>query len=179
MSKVFINSTNLNQSKQELESQIIEILKTSTDNLNFIRKGDSVLIKPALNSPDPYPSTTHPLAVKVVAQELLKKGAKVIIGDQSGIEHVVHTAEGLKKGSSIENFKKTGIYDACKDLDVKWVAFEQDGWNKGFIHESQPKATSWPNGFWITKWVKDVDHIINLPRISTSLFQFGNDTEMW
>ena len=56
---------------------------------------DIVLLKPALNSPDPYPSTTHPLAIRVVADLLEERGANLVIGDQSRIEHVLHHPKGV------------------------------------------------------------------------------------
>lgn len=159
----------IEKESSELETKIREVFLEVTQNLKDVRSGQSVLLKPALNSPDPYPATTHPLAVKVVAEELLKKGAKVIVGDQSGIEHVIHTKDGVVKGNSIDNFKASGIYDACKELEIEWVAFEQDGWDEGFVHVKPETAKSWTNGFYITKWIDQVDHIVNLPRVSSHL----------
>jgi hypothetical protein len=59
---------------------------------------DIVLLKPALNSGDPYPSTTHPLALEVTSRLLADRVATVVIGDQSGIGHVLHHPGGVIRG---------------------------------------------------------------------------------
>jgi hypothetical protein len=51
--------------------------------------------------------------------------------------------------------------------DSRFVSFEDGGWDKGFFHHRSPHTASWRNGFYITSWAKDADHIISLPRVST------------
>jgi hypothetical protein len=140
------------------------VILKATDNLSWLSAGETVLLKPALNSPDPYPSTTHPLAVSVTAELLAERGAKVIIGDQSGIEHVLHHPGGVIRGSTIENYAKSGMGDRN---DSRFVSFEDSGWDTGFFHHHSACTASWRDGFYITSWIKKVDHIISLPRIST------------
>ena len=61
----------------------------AVSNFSWLSGGDSVFIKPALNSGKPYPSTTSPQAIAAVIGLLKEKGARrVIVGDMSGIEHV-------------------------------------------------------------------------------------------
>ncbi|MDO9325847.1 MAG: DUF362 domain-containing protein [Methanoregula sp.] len=136
----------------------------STDNLAWLEDGDVVLLKPALNSPDPYPSTTHPLAIRVVTDLLEERGAHVVIGDQSGIEHVLHHPGGVIHGSTVENYAQSGMGE--KD-DARFVSFEDGGWDEGFDHYQSLNTRSWPDGFFITRWIKKADHIISLPRVST------------
>ena len=123
-----------------------------------------VLLKPALNSPDPYPATTHPLSIRVIADLLEECGAKVVVGDQSGIEHVLHHPGGVIRGSTKENYSQSGM---GKKDDARFVSFEDGGWDEGFYRHQSPDTPSWPDGFFITRWAKTADHIICLPRIST------------
>lgn len=164
MSKVFIQGVKKGSGDKELESVIKKVFLDSTDNLSWLKKGDLVLLKPALNSPDPYPSTTHPLSVKVLAEVIKEKGGKVIVGDQSGIEHVVQDKNRVVKGSSADLFQRSGMKGGS---DAKFIGFEQGDWGNDFVYFHSEKAKSWPNGFYITKWIEKADHIINLPRIST------------
>lgn len=147
-----------------LLSAIRSIVLKATGNLSWLSAGETVLLKPALNSPDPYPSTTHPHAVSVVAGLLTERGAKVVIGDQSGIEYVLHHPGGLIRGRTIDNYARSGMGDRS---DSRFVSFEDGGWDEGFIHHRSASTMSWRDGFYITSWVKKADHIISLPRVST------------
>lgn len=135
-----------------------------SDNLAWLGDGDTVLLKPALNSPDPYPSTTHPLAIRVVAALLEERGAKVVVGDQSGIGHVLHHPGGVIHGSSKDNYAQSGM--GTKN-DTRFVSFEDGGWDEGFYCHQSPVTSSWPEGIFITKWAQKANHIISLPRVST------------
>jgi len=147
-----------------ISSAIRNVILKATDNLSWLSAGETVLLKPALNSPDPYPATTHPLAISVTAELLAERGVKVVIGDQSGIEHVLHHPGGVICGSSFENYAKSGMGD---HNDSRFVGFEDGGWDEGFFHHRSACTTSWRDGFYITSWVKKADHIISLPRVST------------
>jgi hypothetical protein len=83
---------------------------------------------------------------------------------ESGIEHVLHHMGGVIRGSTIENYAKSGMGDRN---DSRFVSFEDGGWDTGFFHHHSACTASWRDGFYITSWIKKVDHIINLPRIST------------
>ena len=121
------------------------------------------MLKPALNSANPYPATTHPLSIQAVAEVLLERGAKVIVADQSGMESVVQRPDGKFFGSSRANYEKSGM--AAKDLP--FVAFEEGDWEKDFFKFQSPEMVAWPNGFYMSALINKVDHIINLPRVST------------
>jgi hypothetical protein len=155
----------INKSSEFNNREIIKnIFIRSANNLNWLKNGDTVLLKIALNSPDPYPATTDPLTVSVIAEELQNRGARMIIGDQSGIGHILHTPDGVIYGSSRVNFQKAGIENGGK---MQFVGFEEGGWDNGFYKYNSETCKSWMNGFYETNWVKKADHIINLPRIST------------
>ena len=147
-----------------ISSAIRNVILKATDNLSWLSAGETVLLKPALNSPDPYPATTHPLAISVTAELLADRGAKVVIGDQSGIDHVLHHPGGVIHGRTIDNYARSGMGDRN---DTRFVGFEDSGWDEGFFHYRSAYTASWRDGFYITSWVKKADHIISLPRIST------------
>jgi uncharacterized protein (DUF362 family) len=164
MKPVFVNGIDHDVREPALVASIRDILLKSSDNFSWLDKGDTVLLKPALNSPDPYPATTHPLAVEVTSRLLAERGAKVIIGDQSGIEHVLHHPGGVIRGSSRSNYIRSGM--GSKD-DTRFVSFESGEWDAGFYHYRSGNTPSWPYGFFISEWARKADHIISLPRLST------------
>ncbi|MGZ7068141.1 MAG: DUF362 domain-containing protein [Methanobacterium sp.] len=161
---VYVNGVEPDPTVDSLSLCIEKVLLKSTDNLAWLKPGDVVLLKPALNSGFPYPSTTHPLSIHIISRILQENGAKVIVGDQSGIRNVLHHPAGIVHGSTRENYIKAGIGTENND---HFVGFEEERWDDGFSHYSSRKTSSWPNGFFITNWIHKADHIINLPRLST------------
>jgi hypothetical protein len=145
-------------------SNIEDVFLKSTNNLEWLSPGDLVLLKPALNSSSPYPSTTHPLAVHIISRILTENGAKVVVGDQSGIRSVLHHPGGVIRGNTKDNYIKAGM--GLRD-DENFISFEEEGWKEGFYHHASLKTSSWLNGFHITRWIQKAYHIINLPRISS------------
>jgi uncharacterized protein (DUF362 family) len=163
MKPVFVHGTAGPGSNAPLEPIIRKTFLDATDNCSWLKKDDLVLIKPALNSPDPYPATTHPLAIRTVAAVLRERGARVVIGDQSGIEHVLHHKDGVIRGSSRGNYTCSGM----GELADPFVAFEEGGWDEGFFHYQSRRKSSWKAGFYLTRQVQEADHIICLPRVSS------------
>jgi len=164
MKPVIVNGIGTDASSDELAACIHDTFLSASDNCPWLKAGDTVLLKPALNSPDPYPSTTHPLAIRVIADLLEERGAKVVIGDQSGIEHVLHHPRGVLKGSSRANYIHSGM--GSPD-DSRFVSFEDEGWEGGFLHHQSHHTPSWKSGFFIAEWARRANHIICLPRVST------------
>lgn len=152
------------RSDQVVRDTLHDFILNFTNNFEWLFPGDIVLLKPALNSGDPYPSTTHPLALEVTSRLLADRGAIVVIGDQSGIGHVLHHPGGVIKGKTRDNYIHSGM---MQKNATRFVSFEEEGWDEGFFHYSSPKTTSWKDGFYITNWVRKADHIISLPRVST------------
>lgn len=142
---------------------IEEVLLKSTNNLEWLSADDLVLLKPALNSADPYPSTTHPMAVKVVREILTQRGAEVVVGDQSGLKDVLQDQSGVVHGKTHDNYIKSGM----GTQEDRFIGFETEDWDDGFIHHQSKNTSSWPNGFNVTRWIEKADHIINLPRLSS------------
>lgn len=161
---IFVSGVKKNATDDELSPIIKATFLKATDNVSWLKPGETVLLKPALNSPDPYPSTTHPLSIKAVAEILSARGAQVVVGDQSGIGYVLQDATGVKQGSSRKNFEVSGMKDGS---DVRFVGFEEEDWNNGFSKFKTDQTASWPDGFYVTDWINKADHIVSLPRLST------------
>lgn len=140
-----------------------KVFLLATDDLSWLSRDDRVLVKPAVNSPDRYPATTHPKTLEVVVDTLEARGAKVVIGDMSGVENVLQSPRGVLRGSSRDCFTRAGMSER---LTERFVGFEERGW-QGYDEFGSANLRSWKEGFWVTEEVRKADHIINLPRIST------------
>ncbi|MCG8688033.1 MAG: DUF362 domain-containing protein, partial [Desulfobacterales bacterium] len=142
---------------------ISKVFLEATNNLEWLKSGERVLLKPALNSKDKYPATTHPLALEVVAKEIRMRGGVPIAADQSGIETVVVDKREVRKGSSRECYRKSDM----KVSGVDFIALEERGWDSYKFVKN--RNSDWSDGFYISDIIDSVDHIINLPRISTHI----------
>lgn len=140
------------------------VFERATNDCSWLHPNDTVLLKVALNSADPYPATTAPLAVQAVAEALQARGARVLVGDMPGIEYVLLTPGGSTKRSSRSCYEESQMGANTK---APFIGFEERGWDDGFFHFREPAARSWPDGFHLTRLVREVDHIIALPRLST------------
>ncbi len=89
-------------------ANLIEI----TGGLDFVNRGDSVLIKVCLNSSRKYPATTSPEAVDALMELLIKKSPSAIyVGDKTAFFRKTKKA-----------FKKTGIEDVVDKYSKKHIA---------------------------------------------------------
>ena len=123
--------------------------------LSFIKPGDVVLVKPNVNSYDPYPGTTNPEVVAEVVRMVKEAGAKrVIVADRSGPGWYSDT---------MYNMEKVGIAQAAREAGAEVVALEKEEW----IRVRPKGAKYWKKGFKIPKLVEEVDHIINVPVAKT------------
>ncbi len=119
-----------------------------TSGLGFIAAGDTVLLKPNLNSGDPFPYSTNPEVVAAVVDMVRERGAtRVIIADRSNPAY-----------DTIDAMQRAGIYDVAIAKEVEIVNFA-DG---DFELRSPAGATNWPGGFSVPALLGEVDHIINL-----------------
>jgi len=136
--------------------------RAATD-FSWLSRGNSVLIKPALNSGNPYPATTSPESVRAMVELLKEKGAsKVIVSDMSGIEHVKLTPEKLK-GSSRELMNESGMVKAAIEAGAELFFPEEEGWN-AFFEDEPADSTYWKKGIMMPKILKEVDHLVLMPR---------------
>lgn len=134
-------------SKARTITQALSLIKGLED----VKKGDSVLIKPNINSDDVYPGTTRTEGLRELIRLLKKKGAKVSVGDMSSA-FWSHTRECAEK---------VGITSVCKEEEVPLIFFEETEWVK---HELP--GTSLKNCY-LTDTLCDYDHLVNLCVLKT------------
>jgi len=136
--------------------------RAATD-FSWLSRGDVVLIKPALNSGNPYPATTSSVGIRAMVELLKEKGArKVIVSDMSGVEHVKLTREKLK-GSSRELMKKSGMAEAAIKAGAELYFPEEDGWG-AFFEDGPQDSSHWKGAIMMSKILKEVDHLVLMPR---------------
>ena len=121
--------------------------------MDFIKKGDSVLIKPNLNTGDPPPASTNPEVVyEVIRMVKEKKPSRIVVGDKSSVW-----------SDTLSCMKQNGLYDVIKQTGSEVFPFDEDKW----IGVRPADAVTWKNGFKIPKIIKEVDHIISIPVLKT------------
>ncbi len=142
-----------------------QTLEAASD-FKWMGKGDSVLIKLALNSSHVYPATTDPWSLDAMIRILKEKGAgRVLVGDSSGVESV-HWQKDRQRGSSRENCSKAGLLSVIESNGAEAVFFEEPGY-ESFVPMEPEGDHHWKNPVFITKTVTEVDHIIYLARVSS------------
>jgi hypothetical protein len=89
----------------------------------------------------------------------------IIVGDQAGVQHIRLT-KNERKRSTKEILSKNGILTSVSNSKSKLCCFDDFGWNSYFA----PKLdfpNHWKNELFVPDILKNVDHIIYLPRLSS------------
>jgi Uncharacterized conserved protein len=136
----------------DLKASIVEAVKPLGGFENFIKPGDRVLIKPNVNTADPFPASSDPAFVRIVANLVLAcNPAEVTIGDCSTFYQ-----------NSCKNFEKLCLFDLeTIDKRVKVITFNDGKWVKKKIAGKYLKSVSVP------EILDKVDKIIFLPCVKT------------
>jgi uncharacterized protein (DUF362 family) len=153
---------NREPSSQEV-AQAISSAALAVGEIDWLRPGDTVFIKPVINSGKPYPATTSPQALGAMVRLLKEKGAgRVLVGDMSGVEHLKQRPEGCK-GSTRRLAERTGLAYAALEAGAELTFFEEAGWD-GFYQEQPASGSHWQNGLMLPKVLREADHIVLMPR---------------
>lgn len=148
----------------ELITAIRQTAEAATD-FSWLSRGDSILIKPVVNSGNAYPATTSPAGIKALIGLLKEKGAKrIIVSDMSGIEHVKLLPDKLG-GSTRDLMKFCGITQAVVEAGGELHFPEEEGW-QSFFEDGPESGSNWKTGIMMPKIIKEVDHVVLLPRCS-------------
>ena len=116
----------------------------------FVKRGDSVLLKPnLLSAKGPEKAvTTHPSVVKAVIQLVMDAGGVPMVGDSPAL------------GSLLKVASKAGIYDVVREMKCRLVDFddavEVKGAHQGLFNRLE-----------VPRVVVDSDTLINLPKLKT------------
>ena len=141
-----------------------KMVEAATD-FSWLSRGDRVLLKLAMNSGVAYPRTTDPWLLNSMIQVLGQKGAKILVGDSAGCGNVRWTPSE-KKGSSRKLCEDLGLLKIINQNDATPVFFEEKEYDS-YLETSPAGSHHWKKPMRMTSAVKDVDHIIYLPRISS------------
>lgn len=121
--------------------------------LDFIQPGQTVLLKPNLNSPDLFPATTNPEVVSAMIGLVKEKDpGRVILSDRSWY---------IDPTTKILDF--TGVGDAARDAGAEVIPFDDGEW----VQVNPAGAENWTQGFSIPALIQQVDHIISMPVAKT------------
>ncbi len=118
----------------------------------FVQPDDRVLIKPACNSPYPYPATTDLKVISTIVQLVRTRTGHVTVGDSSGFIH---------KPTSTA-FDGMGLTRLAKEMDVPLVDFDNHEW----VRRQDDRATLLPE-VQVTSLLDDFDRLIFLPTMRT------------
>ena len=139
----------LDYQEAAVHKKLKEVLDLIGGIQQFVAPGEKVLLKPNLciGRPPEKCVNTHPLVIKSIALFIKEAGATPLIGDSP------------QMGSAHSAADKSGIGDVAQDLGIDIVEFE-------------PVTALNPDGkifktFTIGKIVKEVDKVINLPKLKT------------
>lgn len=118
----------------------------------FINVGDRVLVKPNVNTADPFPASSDPAFIRAVVELVLSAGAaEVVVGDSSTFYQ-----------NTRKNFEKIGLYELEKiSSKVKVVSFDEGEWINKKIAGKFLKSVSVPD------ILGKVDKVIFLPCLKT------------
>ena len=143
-------------------------MKAAAQKLDFswLKSGDSVLIKVAVNSQYTHPTTTCVSGVTAMIAELKARGAgKIIVADQAVVEHVRLSKHG-RYGATSDMFKQNGMA-AVTQGGAETHFFDDQPFDTGYFAATAPMDNHWPRGLYIPSIIKTVDHILYMPRIGT------------
>ncbi|MFQ5975296.1 MAG: DUF362 domain-containing protein [Candidatus Hydrothermarchaeales archaeon] len=119
----------------------------------FAFDGKEVLVKPNINSDDPFPATTNPEVVGSVVQFLYDAGASnVLVGDMSNPSYL----------PTIKTMQKLGIKRAAEDAGAEVVSFDDDEW-----FSVRPEKAEYFLEFLVPKTVFKAEKLVSLPVIKT------------
>ena len=125
----------------------------------FVSPGEKILVKPNLLSPMPPDKavTTHPLIVEAVVRLIQSAGAYPIISESPGVG-TKHSEQRLK-----EVFETTGMMEVADRTGAE-LRIELEPIHVSFLEGKFVK------GFELLPVFKEVDGIVNLPKLKTHVF---------
>lgn len=162
MEKVFLTAVERGAPERDIIRAVRASAEAATD-FSWLSRGDSVFIKPALNSGNPYPATTCPAAIGAMVALLKDKGAgRVVLGDMAGIEHLKLSPHKVS-GSTQKLMERCGMAKAAQEAGAELHFFEKAGW-EAFYEDFPIVGSHWKGGLMMPAILKEMDHIVLMPR---------------
>ena len=153
--------------------------------MDFIKEGQSVLIKPNCTGAAHNPTTTSPEVLYAVIKLVAERGPrKIIVADRCFSPLFVQDPEkALTNPTTLYVMKRVGHLDAVEQAKSEFNApvvacgledaaqqFEELGLPRDTPHWRKIKprlAKHWPNGYELAELLFAVDHVVNVPVIKT------------
>jgi uncharacterized protein (DUF362 family) len=165
--RVFLAGVGKGAPEQAIKLAVRNSAEAATD-FSWLTKGDAVFIKPVVNSGNPYPATSSPLAIAAMVELLREKGAgRVIVGDMSGVQSVRFSRTSLS-GSSRALMEASGMAKVVQGTGAELHFFEEAGWN-AFYEDMPAVGTNWKRPLMMPNILKEVQHIVLMPRSARHL----------
>lgn len=165
--KVFLAGVGKGGPEEAIKLAVRNSAEAATD-FSWLSKGDAVFIKPVINSGNPYPATTSPLAIAAMVELLREKGAgRVIVGDMSGVQSVRFSPTSLS-GSSRALMEASGMTKVVQGTGAELHFFEEAGWS-AFYEDIPAVGTNWKRPLMMPNILKEVQHIVLMPRSARHL----------
>lgn len=118
----------------------------------FVQPGDRVLIKPACNSPYPYPATTDLAVIRTMVELVRTKTEQVTVADSSGFIHKPTAAA----------FRGMGLDVLAQEMDFPLIDLDNHEW----VRHQDERATLLPE-VQVTGLMDGFDRLIFLPTMRT------------
>jgi uncharacterized protein (DUF362 family) len=147
--------------------------------MEFIREGQTVLIKPNVCGAVKLPATTNPEVLYAVIKLVAERGPRrIIVADRSFSAQFVDTTpktiDVMKRVGHIDAVEQAkldakapvvaiGLEDAAAEFELLGLPADTPHWRR----VRPERATHWPNGFELAELLFRVDHVINVPVIKT------------
>lgn len=143
--------------QEQVDRQISNCLQLIGGVHKYIKKGDRVLLKVNLLSPEPPEKaiTTHPAVVTALIKQIKAVGAHPMVGDSSG---------GLIVGRSrtSQSLEKSGIQEAASKLGAQVINFD----TSGSLMLDNPRGGE-PGQLMLAQSIFDADVVISVPKLKT------------
>lgn len=160
--KVCLSGIKKGAEENKIKLAVRSSAEAATD-FSWLSKGDSIFIKPVVNSGNPYPATTSPIAIAAMVELLREKGAgRVIVGDMSGVQSVRFTSSSLS-GSSRKLMESSGMAKVIQAAGAELHFFEESGWDS-FYEDVPTTRAYWKRPLMMPNILKEVQHIVLMPR---------------
>ncbi len=153
--------------------------------MDFIKEGQTVLIKPNVTGAVPNPTTTSPEVLYAVIKLAAERGPKrIIVADRSFsplfVTSTPKTVDVMKRVGQLDAVNQAisdvkapvvavGLEDCADELELLGRKMTSGGdKDANMWRRIKPeKAEHWPNGFELAELLFAVDHVINVPVIKT------------
>ncbi|UPA30914.1 DUF362 domain-containing protein [Terrisporobacter glycolicus] len=139
---------------EEVKSQLTKLLHDLGGLEKYVKKNSTVFIKMNLVAkklPEEM-ATTHPMILKIMAEQLLELGCRVIVGDSPGGPYTKSSLKGV--------YKACGIEKVCEELNIK-LNYDT---SEIKVENNNGKILKYMT---VIKPIVEVDHVINICKLKT------------